>query len=154
MRVKLITLRYSSTLGGFDEAPLSAFARDKEVVAFREHFYSVNEVPHLTCVIAYQEAVVGAPAAAVKAAKPDPTAELSEPERLLFNTIRTWRAETAREEGVPPYVILTNRQLVRVVTDQPESLTALGQLDGIGASKIERYGAAILKMLHGQDDGR
>ena len=37
MRVKLFTLRYSATLGGFDETPLAEFARDKEVLAFREH---------------------------------------------------------------------------------------------------------------------
>ncbi|MFN0008281.1 MAG: hypothetical protein ACKVXR_10260 [Planctomycetota bacterium] len=50
MRVKLMTFRYSATLGGFDDTPLSDFARDKEVIAFRENFYVVNEVPHVTCI--------------------------------------------------------------------------------------------------------
>lgn len=53
-----MTFRYSATLGGFDDTPLSDFARDKEVIAFREHFYTVNEVPHVTCVVTYQDAVV------------------------------------------------------------------------------------------------
>jgi len=60
MRVKIQTFRYSATLGGFDDTPLVDFARDKEIVAFREHFYTVNEVPHLTCVVHYQDAIVPA----------------------------------------------------------------------------------------------
>ena len=37
MRVKLMTFRYSATLGGFDDTPLVEFIRDKEVLSFREH---------------------------------------------------------------------------------------------------------------------
>ena len=58
MRIKLFTFRYSATLGGFDDTSLLEFTRDKEIVAFREHFYAVNEVPHVTCVLTYQDAVI------------------------------------------------------------------------------------------------
>ena len=51
MRVKLFTLRYSATLGGFDETPVAEFTRDKELLGFREHFFVVNEIPHLACVL-------------------------------------------------------------------------------------------------------
>jgi hypothetical protein len=51
MRVKRLPFRYSSTLCGFDDSALSDFIRDKEVIAFREHFYQVNGVPHISCVI-------------------------------------------------------------------------------------------------------
>jgi len=57
MRIKLLTFRYSATLGGFDDNALVDFARDKEVIAFREHFYVVNEVPHLSCIVHYQDAI-------------------------------------------------------------------------------------------------
>ena len=62
-----MTFRYSATLGGFDDTPLTDFARDKELIACREHFYVVNEVPHVTCVVIYQDAVV--PQAALAAAR-------------------------------------------------------------------------------------
>ncbi len=55
MRVKLFTLRYSSTLGGFVDSPVQEFFRDKGILSFREHFFAVDEVPHLTCVVTYQE---------------------------------------------------------------------------------------------------
>ena len=51
MRVRLLTLRYSPTLGGFDDTPLQEFTRCRELLEFREHFYAVHEVPHLTCVL-------------------------------------------------------------------------------------------------------
>ena len=57
IRVKLITFRYSATLGGFDDTAFAEFIRDKEVLSFREHFYLLNDVPHLTCVVSYQDPV-------------------------------------------------------------------------------------------------
>jgi superfamily II DNA helicase RecQ len=166
MRVKLLTFRYSATLGGFDDSALVDFTRDKEVIAFREHFYLVNEVPHLSCVVHYQDAVV--PQAALAAAReippraqphpqrlqrrdgaPDPCEGMSESERALFNHLREWRSKQARDDGVPPYLLLTNRQLVELVRRRPDSPTALGHIDGVGPGKVERYGTAILRCLHG-----
>lgn len=54
MRIKLITFRYSAMQGGFDDTALVDFARDKELIACRQHFYLVNEVPYVRCVVIYQ----------------------------------------------------------------------------------------------------
>jgi superfamily II DNA helicase RecQ len=176
MRVKLFTFRYSSTLGGFDDRPLVHFMRDKEVLAFREHFFCVNEVPHLLCVLTWQDALVSnhdmtsahelrhvpaadptraplvppadsRPSKRKRGAAPDPMAGLDERERALFNTLRDWRAKTARDEGVPPYIIFTNKHLVALVTTRPDSPTALGNLHGVGPAKVERYGESVLALL-------
>jgi superfamily II DNA helicase RecQ len=169
MRVKLFTFRYSATLGGFDDSVHSDYVRDKEVIAFREHFYSVNEVPHVTCVLIHQDAVV--PREMIEAAReiprreerprptsnhferrkdrPDVTAGLSEPERLLFNTLRTWRSKKAHDEGVAPFIVFTNRELLEIVRKRPASPTALGNLDGIGPGKVKRHATEVLRILHG-----
>ena len=55
MRAKIFTLRYSATLGGFDDSAIELFTRDKEVLTFREHFFTVSDVPHLACVVAWQD---------------------------------------------------------------------------------------------------
>jgi len=157
MRVKLFTFRYSSTLGGFDDTPLQDHIRDKEVLSVREHFFRVNDVPHLLCVVTWQDAVVPTAAAAPddgagprsRKDRPDPTEGLDERERLLFNTVRSWRARKAREEGVPPYVILTNKELRAVIRAKPDSPTALGNVEGIGKAKVKRYGKEILAELDG-----
>jgi ribonuclease D len=74
---------------------------------------------------------------------------LDERDRLLFNTLRTWRSRKAPAEGAPPYVILTNRELLGIVLRKPENRTALGQISGIGCAKVERYVKEILEALHG-----
>jgi superfamily II DNA helicase RecQ len=173
MRVKLFTFRYSATLGGFDDTPLAEFIRDKEVLSFREHFFQANEVAHLACVVAYQDAVVsredleaareipprvlrpGSPGGRRRAERdrPDPCAGLAEPERVLFNTLREWRARKAHEEGVPPYLVFTNRELLEIVRRRPESANALGHLNGIGPGKVKRYAAEVLRLLRGAGAG-
>jgi len=178
MRIKLFTLRYTTSLGGFDDAPLTQFIRDKEVLAFREHFFTVNEVPHLTCVLSWQDAVVREEDLAMarelrehrphdpsrapipppeerhrrrsrRSGAPDPTEGLDERERALFNTLREWRARKANEEGVPPYLIFTNKHFGGRVSTKPDSPTALGHLHGIGAGKLKKYGKAVLEILNG-----
>ena len=64
MRVKLFTFRFSPMLGAFDDGPLIDFVRDKEVLAFREQFFLVADMPHLASVVTYQEVVVPADALA------------------------------------------------------------------------------------------
>ena len=166
MRVKLLTFRYSATLGGFDDTALVEFVCDKEVIAFHEHFYVVNQVPHLSCIVQYQDAIVpeqaqqaareqprveapSAPGKRQRSGAPDPCAGLDEAERALFNHLREWRSALAHAEGIPPYVILTNKQLVAIVRRRPDSPTALGHIEGIGPGKLKHYGAAILERLHG-----
>ncbi len=153
-RIKLFTLRYSDTLGGFADEALQQFLRDKSLLAFREHFFCVHDVPHLLCVVSCQESATRPDHSTTtppsRETRPDPLAGLNESQLVLFDTLRTWRAELAQREGVPPYVILTNRQLAEVVRRLPDSPTALGQVDGIGHKKIERYGKALLELLHGE----
>lgn len=158
MRVKVLTLQYAAALGGFDERPLADFVRDKEILAIREHFFSVHDLPHLACLITYQEPVLPAATANGEASAPrsngrappsDVTADLAPEERALFGTLREWRAARARKEGVPPYVLFTNRELVRIVKARPATPGALQALDGIGAGKVERYGKRILDLVNG-----
>ncbi|MEM7310733.1 MAG: HRDC domain-containing protein [Planctomycetota bacterium] len=53
----------------------------------------------------------------------------------------------ARDEGVPPYVVPTNRELVEIVVRKPGSRTALGNVPGGARQKVERYGAETLEGL-------
>lgn len=157
MRVHVVTLRYAPTLGGFDERPLAEFVRDKEVLAVREHFFSVHDLPHLACLITYQEGALprtlGSESTGTRPSNEhkdaDPFLELSEADRALCITLRQWRAERMRKDGVPAYVVLTNRQIIAIVKARPQTPNALLGLEGIGPGKVARYGAAILERLNG-----
>ena len=53
----------------------------------------------------------------------------------------------AREHGVPAYVVFHDATLAELARSRPLTEVALGQISGIGARKLERYGAALLQLL-------
>ena len=50
---------------------------------------------------------------------------------------------------MPAYVILHDKTLRELAAQRPTSIDDLQQISGIGAAKIERYGAALLVLLGG-----
>ncbi|GGP66603.1 DNA helicase RecQ [Streptomyces abikoensis] len=65
----------------------------------------------------------------------------------LFEALRAWRAATAREQGVPAYVIFHDATLREIATARPGSLDALSGVSGVGESKLTKYGEGILGVL-------
>ena len=74
-------------------------------------------------------------------------AELDDSQKATFDLLRQWRGGRARELGVPSYVVFTNQQLAELVRRRPASLTELRSLPGIGPARLERHGAAVVKIL-------
>jgi ATP-dependent DNA helicase RecQ len=65
----------------------------------------------------------------------------------LFEALRAARAELAREQSVPAYVIFHDATLRAMAAQRPRDLDSLGQVHGVGASKLERYGERMLRVL-------
>jgi len=65
-----------------------------------------------------------------------------------FERLRAWRAATAKEQGVPAYVVFHDATLRQIATEEPATLGALGTVSGVGAAKLERYGESLLAALH------
>jgi ATP-dependent DNA helicase RecQ len=82
-----------------------------------------------------------------KAASRKIDAALGEGEHALFEKLRAWRADTAKQHGVPAYVVLHDSTLIALAKQRPQSLAALGQVSGIGAHKLDNYGQALLQVL-------
>ncbi|MCZ2847374.1 DNA helicase RecQ [Modestobacter sp. VKM Ac-2978] len=66
-----------------------------------------------------------------------------------FERLRAWRAATAKEQGVPAYVVFHDATLRQIATEEPATLAALGTIGGVGATKLERFGQQVLDALHG-----
>ena len=64
-----------------------------------------------------------------------------------FEALRAWRLAEAKLQSVPPYVIFHDAVLRDVAAIQPRTLDDLGLIKGFGTSKLERYGAAVLRIL-------
>jgi ATP-dependent DNA helicase RecQ len=62
----------------------------------------------------------------------------------LFEALREERRRLAAEAGVPPYVIFHDSTLREIAAVRPASLAELGRLNGVGRTKLERYGDAML----------
>lgn len=73
--------------------------------------------------------------------------EISSEHLALFERLRAWRAETARSRGVPAYVVFHDATLADIARAKPASREALRRISGVGARKLEAYGAALLELV-------
>ncbi|WP_449467485.1 DNA helicase RecQ [Stenotrophomonas humi] len=68
----------------------------------------------------------------------------------LFNALRGLRAELAREQNVPAFVIFHDSTLRNIAEQRPTSVDALGRVGGIGGSKLSRYGERLVEIVREQ----
>ena len=68
----------------------------------------------------------------------------------LFGALRDLRAQLAREQNVPAYVIFHDSTLRNIAEQRPGSLGELAQVGGIGGTKLERYGPQVLETIRAQ----
>lgn len=65
----------------------------------------------------------------------------------LFEALRAKRREIAQETGLPPYVIFHDSVLRDMALLKPESISAMGNISGVGARKLDAYGDAFLQVI-------
>jgi ATP-dependent DNA helicase RecQ len=70
-----------------------------------------------------------------------------------FEALRAWRAEQAREQGVPAYVIFHDATLREIATVWPTSVKDLGGISGVGEKKLATYGEGVITVLAALGDG-
>ena len=85
----------------------------------------------------------GGAAARAKLAEVDLTPE----QETVFEELRAWRGATAKEQGVPAYVVFHDATLRAIAAAAPSSLDELAGISGVGESKLAKYGDGILEVL-------
>ena len=68
-------------------------------------------------------------------------------DEALFDRLREWRKERAGEESVPAFVIFTDATLQLIAERKPANPQALLSINGIGQSKLDKYGDDVLALL-------
>ncbi len=68
-------------------------------------------------------------------------------DQSLFEDLRQWRAATAKEQGVPAYVILHDKTLKELAEERPTTRDQLMNISGMGTAKLERYGDDLLGII-------
>jgi len=79
-----------------------------------------------------------------------PKAPLNPQAEELFEQLRAWRTEQARPTKTPAFMILADAVMRSIANANPQNLTALNAISGMGPSKVDRYGAAILAVCRGE----
>jgi len=84
-----------------------------------------------------------------KLARGPALAAVSDGDQELFQALRRKRAEIARAQNMPPYVIFHDRTLIELASARPTSPAQMAKVAGVGEAKLERYGAAFLAVIAG-----
>ncbi|WP_026423879.1 DNA helicase RecQ [Actinokineospora inagensis] len=76
-----------------------------------------------------------------------PAVELSAEATPIFEALREWRRNAAREQGVPAYVVFQDATLRQIAAVRPGNLQQLAGISGVGENKLARYGQQVLDTL-------
>jgi DNA helicase II / ATP-dependent DNA helicase PcrA len=84
--------------------------------------------------------------AGLPASAPRPGGASPDPADPLFSRLREWRLAVSKEQGVPAYVVFSDATLQAIAAARPASRGELAGIPGVGAVKLDRYGAAVLEL--------
>jgi ATP-dependent DNA helicase RecQ len=78
--------------------------------------------------------------------------ELSAADARLLAALKQLRGTLSREEKVPAYVVFPDRTLVEMAVRRPRTVAALGDVRGVGPTKLDRYGERFLAVIAGDTE--
>ncbi len=148
MQLKMFSVSALAPGEGAEE--MNRFLRAHRVLSLEKRLVGLDAAAYWAVCIQYLErSVVGSRAGGLEnpRSKVDYKEVLNEEDFAVFARLRELRKTLAEKEAVPPYAVFTNEQLAAMVTQKSDSLTALGQVEGVGASRLEKYGPAFLEFL-------
>ncbi len=146
MQLKLFILPVKNL--SVPEVEMNSFLRSHRVLAVKKEFVSDGENSFWTFCVEYLEsAPAGIAAPGSRLPKVDYKEMLKPEEFEVFSRLREWRKGVAEQEGVPVYVVFTNEQLAAMVKQRVNTKAALKEIEGVGDSRVEKYGAAVLERM-------
>ncbi len=147
MKSRVFSLVLSGEERSRDEKSLNRFLRQVEV---KDIFASiVDRKPPLWSILVFYEGegeAAGGGRAGSKAA-PEEEIKLNAEEQELYEKLRQWRMEKAKEDNVPGYIIARNLSLQLLAKSGAGTEEDLLAIRGIGPATVEKHGAAMLEVL-------
>jgi ATP-dependent DNA helicase RecQ len=83
------------------------------------------------------------------AARPAVTALISDENEPLLSALKAKRRALAEAASVPAYIVFPDRTLIEMAERRPATLDDMAQITGVGAKKLESFGAAFLEVITG-----
>lgn len=145
MKSRVFSLVLNREQGSRDEESLNRFLRQVEV---KNIFASIvdERLPLWSILIFYEGEAKGGRRAGPKA-QPAEEVVMTPEEQQLYEKLREWRREKAKEENVPGYIIARNVSLRLLAKSAVTTEDDLLSIRGLGPRSVEKYGAAMLEVL-------
>ena len=148
MQVKVFSLRFSAELDAFDDRELCAFGDTHRLTEIAHHVVHIDGDPVLLVLVTWRgETSPASMPFQVRRDRVEASETLDPLELQRYEALRQWRNQHARTTGKPPYLLFNNRQALAIARAAPVSLAALGNVDGIGPSKVEAWGPQVVELL-------
>jgi superfamily II DNA helicase RecQ len=146
MRFHFFTVEALTPAAG--EAELNAFCTQHRIASVDKQF--VDQGAHsywLFCLTIVNSDGAERSSSGGKRGRVDYREVLSETDFAVFADLRDLRKRMAEQEGVPMYALFTNEKLAEMVTRRATTIAALGEIDGVGKARIEKYGKYFVALL-------
>ncbi|WP_333851941.1 HRDC domain-containing protein [Epilithonimonas sp.] len=143
MKVKVLKIRIDDRFQITDEAIVNDYLSRFEIVNMNAKLMA-DEINYWSVLIYYnnkKNTVISSKTTV------NSESELSEEEKIIYNKLKDWRADKAREAQLPAYIIFHNTHLMSIARHKPCTLEDLENVNGIGKSKVEKFGIEILEVL-------
>ena len=143
MKVKVLKIRIDDRFQITDEAIVNDYLSRFEIVNMNAKLVA-DEITYWSVLIYYnnkKNTVISSKNTV------NSESELSEEEKIIYNKLKDWRADKAREAQLPAYIIFHNTHLMSIARHKPCTLDDLENVNGIGKSKVEKFGIEILEVL-------
>ncbi len=144
MNIKVFNIRLSKEYCDKDQESMNAFLEQVEVKLSATNFVTTSSVDYWSAVVFYlpkknQETNLEQSTVAPK---------LSNSEKVVYNALRQWRNELAQQLDWTPFRICHNSHLISIAIANPQTLEELEQVIGFGTARAQKYGKAILAIIH------
>ena len=143
MKVKVLKIRISDQFQNMDEAILNDYLERYDIIDLNTQLVQ-GDINFWSVFINYEEKQIK-PTSNKTNVNPDE--QLSEEETIIYDKLKNWRAEKARESQLPPYIIFHNAHLVAIAKHKPSNFEDFENIKGLGKAKIEKYGVEIIEVL-------
>jgi hypothetical protein len=152
VEARILTIGWDAAAGMFDDSVLRGYLANRELLRAEPQFFVQGGRPYWAVYV--ETRVLGGADAAGSPGEPSERpgsagdavfaallSELDEVERARYQRILDWRREASRREGVPHYVLCTNRQAVDLARRAPRTLQALEAIKA-GSRGVRRMGGS------------
>ena len=131
MKIKILTLKFDPERGEFDQTKLDRFVEENQINTIKGEMFELNGEKYWSILLHYEKAKL----------------VLNEDDKKLYDFIRNWRSEKAREKGLPVYIILTNEQIVQIIRLKPVTKEELRKVKGFSDNKVREFGEEIISLF-------